>query len=312
MISKIPGILVGHASDYKALTGCTVILCPGGGVAGVDVRGGAPGTRETDCIRVMAKEIKIHGILLTGGSAFGLAAADGVMRFLEDQGIGYDKGVAKIPIVPAAVIFDLRIGNPNRRPDFKMGYRACRNAANKPQGQGNIGAGTGATVGKILLEKSWMKSGLGTAHAKVHGRVGIGALAVVNAFGDVIDESGEIVAGSRVEGRFVNTSQFLKSQEAKISTYGENTTLVVVATNARLSKDETNRVSSIAHNGIARAISPSHTYFDGDTIFTISVGRYEISPDIIAIAASEVVAEAIRNAVRSAESVRGVIALRDI
>src|SRR5512136_3409328 len=197
-ITDVPGILVGHAQDETALTGCTVILCGKGAVGGVDQRGGAPGTREVDALHPMHLVTKVHGVVLAGGSAFGLEAATGVMRFLEERGVGFDTHIAKVPIVPAAILFDLGIGKPNVRPDAAMGYLACQNASTDPPAEGNVGAGTGATVGKILGPSQCMKSGIGTASMEIGAGVAVGAIAAVNAFGDVIDPTiGQIIAGAR-------------------------------------------------------------------------------------------------------------------
>jgi len=311
-ITDVPGIRVGHATDLAALTGCTVVLAEAGAVGGVDVRGSAPGTRETDLLRPMNLVQRAHAILLTGGSAFGLGAADGVMRYLEERNVGFDTGVAgapRVPIVPAAVIFDLRVGDPRARPTAQMAYKACRKAS-PLVGEGSVGAGTGATVGKLLGIQQAMKGGVGTWSVTVPGGTVVGALVVVNAFGDVLDDrTGRILAGARAPGEegFADTARALQQLEIPRGVgIGENTTLVVVATNARLSKEETNWLARVAHDGLARVISPVHTLYDGDTVFALSLGdaRSHLLP--LGAAAVEAVAEAVQRAVRQAKSAGGV------
>ena len=311
-ITDIPGIRVGHATDTDALTGCTVVLCEAGAVGGVDVRGSAPGTRETDLLRPMTLVQRVHAVLLTGGSAFGLGAADGVMRYLEERGIGLDtgiEGVPRIPIVPAAVIFDLRIGNLRARPSPEMAYEACRTASSSVA-EGSVGAGTGATVGKLLGAVSAMKGGVGTWGTALPGGVLVGALAVVNAFGDVLDDrTGQILAGAREPGNggFVNMAKALQMAEfPPVLGIGENTTLVVVATNAELTKEEANWLARVAHDGLARVVSPVHTLYDGDTVFALSLGDAKTNLVSLGAAAVEVVAEAIKRGVRLARTAGGV------
>lgn len=311
-ITDVAGLRVGHTTDLRALTGCTVVLSEAGAVGGVDVRGSAPGTRETDLLRPMNLVQRVHGVLLTGGSAFGLAAADGVMRYLEERGRGFETGVPgvpRIPIVPAAVIFDLRVGDPRARPTAQTGYDACR-AASTTVEEGNVGAGTGATVGKFLGAASAMKGGVGSWSVTLPNGVVVGALAVVNAFGDVLDDrSGTILAGARDPGGagLLNISKLLQSVEVPPGIgLGENTTLVVVATNARLSKEEVNWLARVAHDGLARVISPVHTLYDGDTVFALSIGdlRSHLLP--LGAAAVDAVAEAVKRGVRLATSAGGV------
>jgi L-aminopeptidase/D-esterase-like protein len=311
-ITDVKGLRVGHGSDQQALTGCTVILCDEGAVGGVDVRGSAPGTRETDLLRPMNLVQRVHAVLLTGGSAFGLAAADGVMRYLEERGIGLDTGipgVPRIPIVPAAVIFDLRVGDQRARPTAQMAYDACRRAAISVE-EGNAGAGTGATVGKLLGAASAMKGGVGTWSVTLPGGVVVGALAVVNAFGDVLDDrTGQILAGARDPGGggFLNMQKTLQTAEVPPGMgIGENTTLVAVATNAHLSKEDANWLARIAHDGLAKVIAPVHTLYDGDTIFALAIGEAKSNLLSLGAAAVEVVAEAIKRAVRLAKSAGGV------
>lgn len=309
--SAIPGLKVGHAQNLEAATGCTVVLTTDGAICGVDQRGGAPGTRETDLLRPMHLVEKVHAILLTGGSAFGLAAADGVVRWLEEQRIGYDVGVARVPIVPAAVLFDLTIGRADIRPDAAMGYAACRAATSGPDQQGTIGAGTGATVGSILGPAACMKGGLGSAVIELDQGLFIGALFAVNAFGDVIDpETGQILAGVRKlpEGGFADTMRLLQTMPGGTST--SNTVIGIVATNATLSKEAVNKVAQMAHDGLARAIRPAHTMFDGDTIFALATGQHPAANvNLIGALAAEATAQAIVDAVRQATSLAGVPAL---
>jgi L-aminopeptidase/D-esterase-like protein len=301
-ITAVPGLRVGHAQNDEAMTGCTVILCEAGAVGGVDQRGGAPGTRETDLLRPVHRVEQVHGVLLTGGSAFGLEAAGGVMRYLEERGIGFDVGVARVPIVPAAVIFDLAIGRADIRPDDAMAYQACIMASTTPVVEGNVGAGTGATVGKILGMQNAMKAGVGSACVEIGAGLFVGAIAVVNALGDVIDpRSGEIIAGARSEDGFADTLQVMRQFQAMSSASASNTVIGVVATNAKLSKEETNKVAQMAQDGLARAIRPAHTMYDGDTIFALSTGDVQADVNLIGAFAADVFAEAI---------VRGVKAVR--
>lgn len=315
-IIDVPGILVGQVEDSQALTGCTVIICESGAVAGVDQRGGAPGTRETDLLRPMHLVEKAHAVLLSGGSAFGLDAAGGVMRYLEEKGVGFDTGVARVPIVPAAVIFDLAIGRANIRPNAEMGYQACQSASSQAPTQGCVGAGTGATVGKILGPRQAMKSGIGTASMDIGGGIIIAAMIVVNAFGDVVDyTNGQIIAGVRplaagpfkVGGtdKFANTLEVMRTMIGR-TVMGfaahQNTVIGVVATNARLDKVEANKLAQMAHNGLALTIRPAHTMYDGDTLFTLATGQKNADVNILGAFAPFVVANAILNAVRYASS----------
>jgi L-aminopeptidase/D-esterase-like protein len=293
-ITAVPGIRVGHAQNEEALTGCTVILCEDGAVGGVDQRGGAPGTRETDLLRPLHRIEKVHGVLLTGGSAFGLDATGGVMRYLEERGIGFDVGVARVPIVPAAVIFDLAIGRADVRPDAAMAYQACLNATTDPVVEGSVGAGTGATVGKILGMPNATKAGVGSACVEIANGLFVGAIAVVNALGDVIDpRTGAIIAGARSEDGFADTLQVMRQFQAMTSASSSNTVIGVVATNAKLSKEEANKVAQMAQDGLARAVRPAHTMYDGDTIFVLSTGEIKADVNLIGAFAAEVFAEAI-------------------
>jgi L-aminopeptidase/D-esterase-like protein len=316
-ITDVPGIKVGHYTDKKAVTGCTAILCEAGAVAGVDVRGSAPGTRETDLLRPMNLVEKVHAILLSGGSAFGLDAAGGVMRYLEEQGIGYDTLAARVPIVPAAIIFDLDIGSSKIRPGIEEGYKACLAATDKEVAEGCVGAGTGATVGKFLGIERATKSGLGTASCKIGNDIIVAALVVVNAIGDVIDpKTGDVLAGPRDQDNkcFLNTVELLTggTHSRKQNSLPTNTTLGVAATNACLTKAQVNKLAQMAQDGLARAINPSHTMYDGDTIFALSLGDKIGDITTLGAAAAEVVADAILRAVRHAETLAGIPAIKDI
>lgn len=317
-LNLIPGVQVGHAQNFEAATGCTVILTPVGAVGGVDQRGGAPGTRETDLLRPMHLVEKVHAVLLTGGSAFGLAAAEGVVRWLEEKGIGFDVGVAHVPIVPAAVLFDLTLGRADVRPDAAMGYAACQAATSylNDSARGTIGAGTGATVGKILGPAASMKGGIGTAVIDLGRGLWVGALMAVNCLGDVIQPtSGEILAGARKlpDGGFVDTMQIVKMQMMESFTGSGNTIIGVVATNAVLSKEAANKVAQMAHDGLARAVRPAHTMFDGDTIFALATGQGGVAEvNLIGAYGAEATALAIVDAVQQATSLAGVPALRDL
>ena len=300
-ITAVRGIEVGHAQDEQALTGCTVILCRKGAVAGVDVRGGAPGTRETDLLNPINLVEKVHAIVLAGGSAFGLDAATGVMRYLEENKIGFNTGTAKVPIVPSAILYDLNIGRADVRPDSAMGYRAAVSASSATPAEGNVGAGTGASVGKILGLKRAMKAGLGTASINVNGIV-IGAIVAANPFGDVIEPTtGKVLAGLRSG----TTLQQLKRMQARPATIS-NTVIGVIATNAKLTKPQATKVAQMAQDGIARVIKPAHTMFDGDTIFTLATGEKKADVSTIGAYAAEVMAEAILRAVKMAKSAGGL------
>ncbi len=339
-ITDVPGIRIGHWTNLEAATGCTVILCTDGAVGGVDVRGGAPGTRETDLLNPVNVVQKVHAILLGGGSAFGLAAADGVMRWLEEHGIGFDVGVARVPIVPAAILFDLGFGSAKVRPDAASGYAACVAASAGPLAQGNVGAGTGATCGKMLGPLQAMKSGLGSASRQIEGGAIVAALVAVNAVGDVYNpRTGRIVAGARTpggKGFFHESSPAADSHRpagqspfasgAALPAAGEtphprqgvpplagtNTTIAVVATNAALSKSGATKVAQMAHDGLARAIRPAHTMFDGDTVFALSTGSVQADLSRIGAVAADVLAEAVLAAVLAAEALHGLPAVRNL
>ncbi len=319
-ITDVEGIWVGHDTDTEAATGCTVIIAEGGAVGGVDVRGGAASTRGTDMLNPLNLVERVNAVLLTGGSAFGLDAGGGVMEWLEARGVGFDVGVTKVPIVSAAVVFDLSIGNAFARPNRESGIRACEAAAPTATRQGNVGAGTGATVGKLLGMPSAMKGGLGMASLTLPDGVVVGALVVVNAFGDVRDwRTGELLAGVRdpQTGRLVNMVEQMKQGVLRRSfapptnVWGTNTTLGVVATNAALNKAQATKVAQMAHDGLARSIAPVHTMYDGDVIFALSRGDKSCDLNLIGVVAAEIVAEAVNNAVKHAETLHGVPAWRE-
>ncbi|MDE0427008.1 P1 family peptidase [Candidatus Poribacteria bacterium] len=295
-LTAIEGITVGHVTNTTARTGCTVILCPAGATAGVDVRGAAPGTRETEALRSGRLVQKAYAVLLTGGSAFGLDAAGGVVQYLEEQNVGFPAGSVRVPIVPAAVIFDLSVGDAEVRPDRAMGYQACLNATDAPVAMGAIGAGTGATVGKAPGVTS-SPGGVGSACVRLDSGLIVAAIAVVNALGNVVDPTtGEILAGGTENGNFVDITERLLAANNIVR--GTNTTIGVVATNATLTPAEVNRVAEMAHDGMARAIRPAHTMFDGDTLFALATGSHTgSSVNTVGILAAEVVAGAIVNAV---------------
>lgn len=300
-ITDIPGIRVGHWTNREAVTGCTVVVIDGGAVGGVDVRGSAPGTRETDLLRPGMLVERVDAIVLTGGSAFGLAAADGVMRYLEARGVGYDARVARVPIVPAAVIFDLAIGSATVRPDPESGWLACAAAAEGPVEEGSVGAGTGATVAKRHGMRRAVKGGIGTAATVLDDGTRVGVLVVVNSVGAVVDEHGTTIAGERPGP---------SSEPLGIG----STTLAVVATDARLDKAMTTKVAQMAHDGFAIALRPAHTLHDGDVVFALATGRRSGQADVTAIgsAAALLIARAIVRAVLLATPLGGVPAVSDL
>lgn len=316
-ITDVPGVKVGHSQDLQSGTGCTVVIFEKGAVTGVEVRGGAPGTRETALLNPVNLVEKAHSIYLSGGSAFGLDGATGVMKYLEEREIGFDVGLTKVPIVPAAVLFDLGVADFRVRPDAQMGYNACLNASYREDRQGNIGAGTGATVGKVRGGAYCMKSGIGSASFR-RGELVIGAIVAVNCFGDVVDpQSGKIIAGALDDDkkRFVNTISYLKEvtlSKNGVEQFPENTTIGAIATNAKLTKAGATKVAMMAHNGFARAIIPVHTMFDGDTIFCSGTGEVEAEVNVVGILAAELMVQAILNAVKNAESMYGIPAYRDL
>jgi L-aminopeptidase/D-esterase-like protein len=315
-ITDVRGIEVGHAQNDEALTGCTVILCRKGAVAGVDVRGGAPGTRETDLLNPVNLVEKVHAITLAGGSAYGLEAASGVMKYLEENKIGFNTGIARVPIVPAAILYDLGIGQADVRPDSTMGYQAAAQTSSAPPAEGNVGAGTGASVGKMFGANLSIKSGEGTASMDIGGGVVVGALVAVNAWGDVVDpDSNEIIAGlrsgkvgtRRVGGKeyFADTLSMMKKPAGRSLmklAIRANTVIGVVATNAKLTKAQATKVAQMAHDGLARTIRPAHTMQDGDMIFALSTGNRKSDVTSVGSFAAEVMAQAIIRAVKMAKT----------
>ncbi len=322
-ITDVEGIRVGHFTDTRRPTGCTVILYERGAVAGVDVRGSAPGTRETDLLKPTNLVDRVNAIVLSGGSAFGLDTATGVMRYLEEHDAGFATAAGKVPIVPAAILYDLGVGDPKIRPTAESGYQACKTAASGPVAEGNVGAGAGATVGKLSGGRP-MKGGIGTASIKLTEGLVVAAIVAVNCTGDVIDpRSGKIVAGARTsDGKgFLDIARTLRSGRGVTLTggrggagAGENTTIGVVATNARFDKTQMTKVAEMAHDGLARAINPAHTLYDGDTLFALSTGTSTVSANLTAIGAlaAEVVTDAILRAVKRATSIPGYPAVRDL
>jgi L-aminopeptidase/D-esterase-like protein len=296
-IAEINGIEIGMEKDDEAGTGVTVVLAKDGAVCGVDVRGSAPGTREIALLGQAKMVDRVHAILLAGGSAYGLDAAAGVMQYLEERGAGFDTGFAKVPIVPAAVIYDLGYKDAKIRPDKEMGYAACLRAG-KTVPQGNFGAGAGATVGKALGMQGAEKGGVGTACIQLESGVAVGALMVVNAVGDVVEKDGKILAGAQANGKHVNTSQMILAGMQPGSAL--NTTIGVVATDAALTKDEATKLAQAAHNGIARSVSPSHTMQDGDTVFALGTGKERADMNALIVACTEAVRRAVVNAVTAA------------
>lgn len=308
-LTAVDGIKVGHVTLDGRPTGCTVVLVEAGATAGVDVRGSAPGTRETDLLNPINLVQEVHAIVLSGGSAFGLDTATGVMRYLEARGVGYDVRVAKVPIVPAAILFDLAVGGkPSIRPDADCGYRAATAATSGAIAEGSVGAGAGATVGKFGGRRRAMKGGIGTASITLPSGLTVAALVAVNASGDIVDPStGRVVAGVRTEDgtALADARTLLRAGAYERPRPGENTTIGVVATNAVLTKTQATKVAQMAHDGYARAIVPSHTMGDGDTIFALATGRHAGDADVslIGALAADVMSEAILRAVREATGV---------
>lgn len=313
-IVDVPGVKVGQVQNEEALTGCTVIVLEKGSACGGDVRGSAPGTRETDLLNPINSVQEVNAVVLTGGSAYGLDAASGVMRYMEEQGKGYNVGVGVVPIIPAAVIFDLSIGSAKIRPDQQMGYEAARLASKQPVQQGNVGAGTGATVGKMAGMKRAMKGGLGTASRRLPNGLVVGAIVAVNAVGEVrLPSTGEILAGARGEdGNIRDSLSWMIDAATPPVPAGTNTTIAVVASNANLNKVQANKVAQMAHNGLAKTIHPVHTMSDGDTIFAIATGGVDASVNLVGTLSVEVLAEAVVNAILSAKGAGGVPAYQDL
>ncbi len=312
-ILDVKGIKVGQVEDKEGLTGCTVIICEDGGVCGVDVRGSAPGTRETDLLDPINMVQKVHAIVLSGGSAFGLESTCGVSRYLEEKGIGFDVGVAKVPIVTGAVLFDLGVGDPKCRPNIKMGYKACQIANNTELKQGNYGAGCGATVGKIRGSEFCTKGGIGSYSIKLDNGLVVSAIIAVNAFGDVY-ENGQVIAGVLNDDKtdFLNTYDLMKKGVNKGGFNIDNTTIGAVITNAKLSKAECKKISQMAHNGFAKSIFPIHTPHDGDTIFTLATGEVETDITLLGSIASEVVEKSVINAIKNASKTNNILSYNEI
>jgi len=309
VISEIPGFRVGHWTDAEIGTGCTVILPPPGNVAAVDVRGGGASSRETELLRPLAGVRSATALLFTGGSAFGLDAATGVVRWCERRGLGHDTVVAPVPIVPAAVIFDLGLTGGAGRPDADAGEAACEAAAEGPHARGSVGAGTGATVGKLRARDGWCKGGLGASAARVHDGARVAALAVANCWGDVLSEDGTVLAGAWSPGEgFIGAARaaYRRPPEHPRLVGPESTTLVCVATDAALDAGEAGQVARMAQSGLARAIAPVNTPMDGDAVFCLAAGRRPASAFAVGVAAAQVAAEAVRDAVRAATPLRGV------
>jgi L-aminopeptidase/D-esterase-like protein len=307
-LTDIPGIKVGHISDFKAITGCTAILCESGAVGGVDVRGSATGSQELDVLNPLHVTDRIHGICLSGGSAFGLEATSGVRKFLEKKKVGFPAGNFVVPIVPGAILFDLAIGNGSVRPTREMGEAAAAAATDQAVEEGSVGAGTGASIGKLFGMGRAMKSGIGTYTVEVAGAL-VSALVAVNARGDVLDpHTGKIVAGAR---QSESSREFSDSTAAMIKGVSGgfnrgNTTLAVIATNAKLSKTGATKLAQLAGLGMARAISPVNTMSDGDIVFAMSIGEANVNIDSLGVAAAEALAQAILRAVRTAKSLGGL------
>ena len=317
-LTAVEGIRVGHHTLTERPTGCTVVLTEAGAVAGVDVRGASPGTRETDLLDPTNFIEKIHAVVLSGGSAFGLDSASGVVRYLEERGVGFDVGVAKVPIVPAAILFDLQVGEkPDIRPGPDCGYKAAVAASNGPVEEGNVGAGAGATVGKLGARDRAMKAGVGTSAIALPDGLIVAALVAVNAAGDIIDPAtGRVIAGLRTpDGNgLADVRKLLRTGSVLQSARAQNTTIGVVATNARLNKAQANKVAQMAHDGLARAISPAHTIGDGDTLFALATGTWEgeVNLTVVGALAAEATADAIVRAALNAKGIPGYPAAADI
>lgn len=317
-ITDIPGFRVGHAQDLKGATGCTVVLCPPGTIGGVDIRGSAAGTRQTDSLHSFHFVDEVHAVLLSGGSAFGLDASGGVMRYLEERSIGYQTSTAKVPIVPTAIIYDLGLGDGQVRPDKEMGYQACLNSQSGRVAEGSVGVGTGATVGKLLGIQLATKGGVGTTSIALPSGVIVAALVAVNAFGDVVDpKERKILAGARDPenpARFIDSTSRIKGGVIlpRRDSGLQNTTLGVVATNVKLSKRQTIKVAQMAQSGLARTISPIHSTVDGDLIFALSAGDLPGDVNAVGLMAEEAVASAVIHAVIAADGLGFLPAYRDL
>jgi L-aminopeptidase/D-esterase-like protein len=317
-LTAVAGLKVGHFTLTERPTGCTVVLAERGATAGVDVRGSAPGTRETDLLNPINTVEQVQAIVLAGGSAFGLDAASGVVRYLDERGIGFDTGVAKVPIVPAAILFDLGVGGkPQIRPTADCGYRAAAAAGTGPIAEGNVGAGAGATVGKLAGPKRAMKSGIGTASITLPNGLIVAALVAVNAAGDVIDPTtNTVIAGARTEdgNGLIDVRRFIRTGQIATLLRGQATTIGVVATNARLTKTQASKMAQMAHDGLARVIEPVHTPVDGDTIFALATGDLQGDADLLTVGSlgAQAISEAVLRAVRAATGIPGFPAARDL
>ncbi|WP_148558533.1 P1 family peptidase [Terrisporobacter glycolicus] len=314
-ILDVEGLKVGQIEDTDALTGCTVVICEEGATCGVDVRGSAPGTRETDLLDPINSVQKVHAVVLSGGSAFGLESTCGVSKYLEEKNIGFDVGVCKVPIVTGAVLFDLGVGDYKVRPDKEMGYKACLNASETELKQGNYGAGCGATVGKIKGLNYVTKGGIGSCSIKLDNGIVVSALIAVNAFGDIY-EDGKVIAGvlNDDKTKLLNTYEIMKSGFVKGGFKIDNTTIGIVATNAKLTKAQCKKISQMAHDGYAKSIFPIHTPHDGDAIFTMSTGKIQVDSDITLLGslAAEVVEKSIINAIKNAENIKNIISYNEL
>lgn len=314
-ILDVKGLKVGQTQDNEALTGCTVVICEEGATCGVDVRGSAPGTRETDLLDPINMVQKVHAVVLSGGSAFGLESTCGVSKYLEEKNIGFDSGVCKVPIVTGAVLFDLAVGDHKVRPDKEMGYKACLQASETELKQGNYGAGCGATVGKIKGPEYLMKGGIGSHSIKLDNGIVVAALIAVNAFGDIY-EDGKVIAGVLNDDKtqLLNTYEIMKKEFIKGGFSINNTTIGIVATNAKLTKSQCKKISQMAHDGYAKSIFPIHTPHDGDTIFTMSTGEIDVDNDVTLLGslATEVVQESIIKAIKNAQSVKNIISYNEL
>lgn len=314
-ILDVKGLRVGQIEDTDALTGCTVVICEEGATCGVDVRGSAPGTRETDLLDPINSVQKVHAVVLSGGSAFGLESTCGVSKYLEEKNIGFDVGVCKVPIVTGAVLFDLGVGDYKVRPDKEMGYKACLNASETELKQGNYGAGCGATVGKIKGLNYVTKGGIGSCSIKLDNGIVVSALIAVNAFGDIY-EDGKVIAGvlNDDKTKLLNTYEIMKSGFVKGGFKIDNTTIGIVATNAKLTKAQCKKISQMAHDGYAKSIFPIHTPHDGDAIFTMSTGKIQVDSDITLLGslAAEVVEKSIINAIKNAKNIKNIISYNEL
>ena len=314
-IKEIENIKIGNAEHKEAGTGCTVIICESGAPTGLDVRGGGPASRDTELLKPVSAAQSIHAVLLSGGSAFGLDAAGGVMQYLEERDVGFDVGITKVPLVCQSCLFDLGVGNFKVRPDKKMGYEACLNAEKGNYKDGNVGAGTGATVGKLHGADDCMKSGIGSYAVQI-GELKVGAIVAVNALGDIYDwKSGKKVAGLLANDKktLLNTEdEFYKSYNVVENKFVENTTIGVVITNAKFNKTQLCKIASMTQNGYARSIRPVHTTADGDSIYAMSVGEVLADQDMVGTLSAQVMSEAILRAVMSAESAYGFISTKDL